>query len=369
MSPVAWVLTGVVPVGLGLVLWWRGGLVGRSELSAGDLRTEFVLVGGAALTLVVMTRGLPNPPAGLLEGASLVFVASGLLALGLARQDAAQAQPTGGARSLAAVAAAAPTGSGLLLAAVLTPAVVAAIWAAFGSLLQVLLAPLLALLQWLASLVPRPTGPLPLPPALNRPLPPDLTQIERQAGPPAWLVWLVLGLFVLVAVALVIVLVRLLLAWTAARAAKPPRPEAEVQSEGVGSPRGDARALLDWLWAWLRRLLGAGSSQPAAGTRAANRLQADADARAAYRSLLAWARAQGVVRGAAETTQQFRHRLARHAPEAAPAVDLVTDVYEHARYGERPPTPERFALVTRQLDALRTAVREQPPASGREAGP
>jgi Domain of unknown function (DUF4129) len=345
-----WGLTGVVPVLLGLALWWHGGVLARSEVGAREVRTEFVVLGGVALAVVVLLRGLANPPTTLVAGAGLVFVASGLLALGLARQDAADAYPTGGTRALAGLAAAAPTGAGLLLAGVLTPALVAAIWAAFGTLLQILFAPLLALLQWLASLLPRLGPAAGLPPRLTQPPLPDLSQLPRQAGPPVWLVWVVLGLFLAMTLGLVIVMVKLLLAWSAARRPPELRPESDVQTEAAGSPKSDARALLGWLLAWLRaRLFGAQSgrlAQPAVGK------SENDDARAAYRSLLAWARAEGLPRRAAETTQQFLDRLIRHAPEASATFDLVTEVYEWDRYGEKPPTRERLVAVRRHLEQL-----------------
>ena len=121
-----WWMTGVLPVLVGLGLWWRGGVLAQAEIGAHDVRTEFVILGGVGLGALVMLRGLANPPTALIAGAGLVFAASGLLALSLARQDAAEAQRSGGARALAGLSAAAPTGGGLLLAGVLTPALVAA---------------------------------------------------------------------------------------------------------------------------------------------------------------------------------------------------------------------------------------------------
>jgi hypothetical protein len=273
--------------------------------------------------------------------------------MSLARQDAAETQRSGGARGLAGLSAAGPTAGGLLLAGVLTPALVAALWAAFGTVLQILLTPFLLLFAWLASLIPRlgPAGGLP-PGLFDRQPLPDLSELQRQAGPPAWVAWLILGIFAVMAVALVAIIVRVLLAWTGARRQAERLPDADVQSEAVGSPQRDARALLDWLWTWLRRrLFGA----PAAGsTRGASGHPADpgGDAREAYRQLLAWARDQGITRRESETTQQFLLRLDRHVPEAAPAFELITDVYEWDRYGHKPTPRDRLAAVRRHLQQL-----------------
>ena len=76
------------------------------------------------------------------------------------------------------------------------------------------------------------------------------------------------------------------------------------------------------------------------------------DARDAYRSLLAWAHTQGLARRQSETTQQFRARLAHHAPDVAGSFELITDVYEWDRYGQNPTPRDRLAAVRRHLQQL-----------------
>jgi Domain of unknown function (DUF4129) len=349
---ILWWMTGVLPVVVGLALWWRGGVLARSEIGAQDVRTEFVVLGGVSLIALVMLRGLANPPTSLVAVAGLVFVAGGLLAMSLARQDAAQAQRSRGARSLAGLSAAGPAAGGLLLAGVLTPALVAALWAAFGTVLQILLTPFMLLFAWLASLIPRlgPAGGLP-PGLFDRQPLPDLSELQRQAGPPVWVAWLILGIFAVMAVALVAIIVRLLLAWTGARRQADRLPDADVETDAVGSPKRDARALLDWLWSWLRRRL-FGGPVAARGQPGTSLDLSDSNAREAYRQLLAWARDQGITRRESETTQQFLLRLDRHVPEAAPAFELITDVYEWDRYGHKPTPRDRLAAVRRQLEKL-----------------
>jgi hypothetical protein len=313
-----------------------------------------VVLGGVSLAALVMLRGLVNPPTLLVTVAGLVFVVCGLLALSLARQDAAEAQRSSGARGLAGLSAAGPSAGGLLLAGVLTPALVAALWAAFGTVLQILLAPFMLLFAWLASLIPRlgPGGGLP-PGFFDRQPLPDLSELQRQAGPPAWLAWLILAIFAVMAVALVAIIVRLLLAWTGARRQPDRLVEEDVETEAVGSPKKDARALLDWLWTWLRRRF-LGPSAPGSPGGRTDLIGPDGDAREAYRQLLAWARAQGVPRRDAETTRQFLDRLDRHAPDAAPAFELITDVYEWDRYGRKPTPRDRLTAVRRHLERLLT---------------
>jgi hypothetical protein len=258
------------------------------------------------------------------------------------------------------MSAAGPTAGGLVLAGVLTPALVAALWAAFGSLLQILLAPLVLLLQWLASLLPRfGPGAAGLPPGLfdRQPLG-DLSELQRQAGPPPWLVWLILGVFALLAIGLVAVVIRVLLAWTGARRQPDRLPEdGDAPSEAVGSPRKDARALFGWLWGWLRRRLLGSPSSLREGRGRGEAADLGSDARAAYRSLLAWARSQGVTRRESETTQQFRRRLDRHVPDATATFELITDVYESDRYGHKPAPRDRLAAVRRHLDQLLNQTR------------
>jgi hypothetical protein len=166
--------------------------------------------------------------------------------------------------------------------------------------------------------------------------------------------WLILGIFAVMAVALVAIIVRVLLAWTGARREPDRLAEADADTEAVGSPRKDARALLDWLWTWLRRRF-SGAPAPGSPGRHADLVGPDGDAREAYRSLLAWARTQGITRRDSETTQQFLVRLDRHAPDAAPAFELITDVYEWDRYGHKPTPRDRLTAVRRHLERLLTS--------------
>jgi hypothetical protein len=154
------------------------------------------------------------------------------------------------------------------------------------------------------------------------------------------------------AVGLVAIVVRLLLAWTGARR-QPDRlaEEGDARTEAVGSPKKDARALVDWLWAWLRRHIFGGPV--AAGPQGGAVLDVShSNAREAYRQLLAWARARGITRRESETTHQFLVRLDQHAPDAAPAFELITDVYEWDRYGHKPSPRERLTAVRRHLEQL-----------------
>jgi hypothetical protein len=353
---IIWIFVGLIPVLLGLVLWWRGGLLARSEVGASDVRTEFLILGAASLLMLVVLHGLAPAPRGLVEAAGLVFVLSGLVALGLARQDAADVRSSGGTRTLAGLAALAPTSGGVALAGLLTPALVAAMWAVFGNVLQVLLMPLLWLAQWLASLLPRFGPPAGLPQQLGRRPLPDLSELQREGGPPEWLGWLVLIAFLVLAIGIVVIVILLIRAWQAARRQSEERRESDIVAEQAGDAGRDARAMVRWLLAWLRRWLGRSTSARAGGRSESS--VADGDARAAYRAMLAWARAEGLPRGTTETTQQFLARLVRHTPEAAETFELTTETYEWDRYGEVPPTRDRLATLRRGLELLRS---QRPP--------
>jgi len=125
----------------------------------------------------------------------------------------------------------------------------------------------------------------------------------------------------------------------------------ELVVERSGTPREDAADVLGWLMRWLRNRLSARRSA-SARARASGADPTVADAWSAYQRLLRWAERQGLGRRPAETTGQLATRLAKQAPEAADAVDLVTTTYEWERYGAIHPPADRLRTVRRALEAF-----------------
>ena len=347
-SAIMWLLVALVPVLAGVALYWRGASLAGAETTASDVRTEFVVVCGALLGLLTLFRSVLRPEPVLLLLPVIAVLIFGLLALTLARQDAARATEHPSARSLAAASATAPAVAATVLVGGLTPALLAAIWAGLAALLAVMLAPLMALLSWLASLLPTTGGlgdqAMPTPPPPPQALPPPL---EQEAALPEWLGVLVLVLVAVLVAAVVFLVVRLLLSLrlnpVRRRARRKPADQPVVAT--AGSPRRGLMRLLHWLLNLLRPARAA-TSRPAAST------PGQSDARAAYRALLAWARQRGVTRRPAETTQQFRSRLSGQVPERSPTFELVTQVYEQDHYGGQPAPRLRLREVERSLREL-----------------
>lgn len=350
---VPWIALAIVPGAIGLALWWRGGALAEADLSAAQIRDEVFLLGGALLVLLSLLRmvlSLSGPP---LLVALVVFVGSGLLAVGMARQDAAGSLATGSARSLDVGAVAVLLVAGIVLVGILQPGLVATLWQGVGLLLGLLGNLLLLLLQPLLNLFAgiRPTVP-PMPVAPLGPGPAGVPADRPGEAAPAWLAWLLVILAVAIALVLAVVLMWLILAllsplWRRAL----PAPGSEGQLDAEGGAGEDARALLTGLRRWLNRLVSGTARSLGIGRERVN------DARAAYRVLLRWARQEGVERASAETTWQFRQRLDEHLPVGSGAYAALTESYDEERYGERAVPPTRLALLEEHLQQLEQARR------------
>lgn len=358
---VAWVVMAIVPAAIALALWWRGAALAEADLTAGQVRDEFLLLGGGLLVLLSLLRmllSLTGPP---LLLALILFVGSGLLAVGMARQDAAGSLATRSARLLDVAAVAALLALGIVVVGILQPGLVAALWGgvglllgALGNLLLLLLGPLLNLFTGLGPMA----APMPM-----APLAPGLSPV-RDVPPsqpmPVWLAWLLLIVGAMIVLALAAILMGVLLAllsplWR--RALRSSGPEGLVETErGAGE---DAQALLAGLRRWLGRFArGTARTLGVGGGR-----ERVADARAAYRALLRWARQEGLDRGSAETTHQFRHRLDERLPSGADAYRDITEGYDEERYGERAVPRARLALLEEHLARLKQLRTTEPGAA------
>jgi hypothetical protein len=342
-----WLGRGVIPAAIGVGLWWRGGALCVAELTPGEVRGEFSVLALCALGTLALVRPFVLADQVLLGAAVGLVAVGGLLATTFARQDAAEAVGSGSERALGATTALAPVAIAVVLASVLQPALLGAMWTTLARVIELALTPLGWLLAWLASLLPR--GPaVPPPPLLPpRPIPdfaPDpaaLAELQDRAG---WIGTVVLVALILMAGLAAMLAVHLMLAnWIRDPAARAEPRGPAVTVERTGTPRADAQALLGWLFIWLRRGLRPRSRhRPSQASGAGPAEPATADAWTAYQRLLDWAALQGQARRPAETTGQLQARLGRHAPEAIDALDIVTSTYEADRYGSIPAPPDRL---------------------------
>ncbi|HEX8967870.1 MAG TPA: DUF4129 domain-containing protein, partial [Chloroflexota bacterium] len=346
-----WLGRSFVPGAIGVGLWWRGGALAVAELTPAEVRTEFSVLAICTLATLALVRPFLLPDPMLLGGSVGLFVVGGLMAAALARQDAASVATPRHGRALAVATGLAPAGAAVALTAGLRPELVGNLWVILARGIELALTPIGLLIAWLASLFPRTAGSAP-PVALPRPtpLPLNTAALADAQERVAWVAW-VIAVTLLIFFALAALLAaRLLLANWIGAPIKDGRPREEaLVAERSGTPGSEAADMLGWLVRWLRRRFRRARPSsprgPTMGTGAA-------DAWAAYAGLLSWAELQGLGRRPWETTGQLSARLARHAPEAANAVDLVTHAYEWQRYGAIYPAHDHLRRVQAALAAL-----------------
>jgi hypothetical protein len=345
-------VTAIVPAALAFALWWRGGSFIEAELTAADVQLEFLFGGVALLIMLVVFHGIVAIDPQILVWATGLFAVSGLIAVALARQDAADATSLGGGRVLASSVALLPIGVAIVLLQVLRPDVMGAMWVGLARLIELALTPLFLLLSWLASLLPARGAPTEARPVFRpSPRPPDLDALARQQAPPDWIPWLALTLVLLLVLFMAAGILRLLLeSEVVVRTPGQRKTDMEgVTVESSGSAGHDVRQLATWLARWLRRRLARDGPLHATSN---SQPDGPADARTAYRSLLAWAEQRGIGRHASETTPQLQDRLVHAAPDSREAVDLVTRTYEWERYGDVHPPNDRLQRVLAALRGL-----------------
>ena len=338
-----WLARSIVPGVIGVGLWWRGGALAVSELTAAEVSNEFSVLALCLIVTLAMVRPflLPDP---LLLGASVgLFAVSGLIATALSRQDAAELVAPRLGRALAIGTGLAPAALAVVLVGVLRPELLVSMWLLIAHAIELLLTPIGLFLAWLASLLPHggPEAP-PLPPPLPTPIPNPGAGLAAAQEQLAWVTTVIV--FTLLACAGLALLIgaRLLLSnfirepvrWVTVS------PGEDLLSERLGAPGDEASDLWGWLQQWLRTRFARGRRHESV---------AAVDTWRVYQRLLAWAESQGIPRRPAETPGQFAIRLERAHPDAAPVVDLVTRTFEWERYGGVNPPRER-------IDSLRESV-------------
>jgi Domain of unknown function (DUF4129) len=348
-----WLGRSVVPMAIGIGLWWRGSALSVAELTPADVRTEFSILAVCMLAMLSMVRPFLLPDPTLLAGSVALFAVGGLVATALSRQDAAEVAALRFGRTLATLSAALPVAVAVLLVSILRPALLGAMWSTLATLVELIFTPIGWLIAWLASLFPRGEAqPQPLPPRPTLAPMPDPAALGQIPDRQEWIGWLVLITLLVFASIVAMLIVRLLLSnWIGSplrRAAQ--RPE-DLSVERSGTPGGDAHDFFGWLLRWLRDQLG-GRTTRAGRSGAGDSEVLATDAWAAYRGLLEWASAMGLPRRPAETTGQFRDRLANHAPDTAEAVNLVTSTYEWDHYGAIQTPGDRLRRVRLALRSL-----------------
>ncbi|GAC1315157.1 MAG: hypothetical protein NVSMB2_05980 [Chloroflexota bacterium] len=353
-----WIAHSFVPCAIGVGLWWRGAALSATELTASEVRREFIVLSVCVIAVLALVRPFILPDPVLLGSVVVTFTVSGLLAAAFARQDAADAQ----GRRLVTVILILAVLLGLGLTLGLQPARATAVLTGIGWLIGTLMQPIGWFIAWLVSLLPPLTSigqatALPRPTALKAPDPATLEALDRGA---TWVGTLIAAALVLVAGVAILLIVRLMLRqWLQRPSTTTGPPPDQVTSEHAGTPGADAshflRRLLGVLHPrhWLRRgwrAMPGGRARPHAAPDVIG-VSVD-DARAAYRGFLAWAARRGITRRGNETPHELQLRMAEQAPELRDAAAEITSTYEDVRYGEHAADRRRVARLRAALKDL-----------------
>src|SRR5947209_1433268 len=159
-----WLARSLVPVAIGVGLWWRGGALSVAEITPAEVRTEFSVLAVCLLLVLAVVRPFVLADPTLLGAYVAVFARRGLVGMALSRQDAAEVVALSYGRALAATTAVLPAVSAVALVSVLRPELLGAMWLTLARIIELMLMPIGLLLAWLASLLPRGApGPPPTP--------------------------------------------------------------------------------------------------------------------------------------------------------------------------------------------------------------
>jgi uncharacterized protein DUF4129 len=351
----AWLARSVVPAGIGIGLWWRGGALAVAELTPGDVRTEFSIVAVCLLITLGFARPFLLADAALLGCSVALFALGGLIGTALSRQDAAEVATRQG-RTLAIATSLLLPGVAILLVGGLRPELLRSMWLFVAQAIELALTPIGLLLAWLASLFPAGApGPPPVPPPINPRIAPDPALIADAQNRMAWLGTLIVFTLLAAAGAAALLAARLLLTNFIGTpyAGDPAASQSEKDvSESSGTPAADAADVFGWLMRWLRTRLGRRTVR-ARAAGAPETLVAP-DAWFAYQRLLAWADERGLGRRPFETTGQLNMRLVRTVPEVAADIDLLTREFDSERYGGLHPASGTLRRIREALSRLLT---------------
>jgi hypothetical protein len=353
----------------GLLVAWRAwalaeGWIDR-ELVESEMQIGTLVVLGILLMLIWIAPG-----AGLLP--ALVFVAAGLVGMGLARR-AQRRDPRAGLESDWLVLVAGLVVLVVLVAivtvAIVTPDLLLAIYEQAIAAFFALISAIGALFQWIGSFFT--SGE---PANENRQVGPSSGQLPAVApvnpegavaGPPFWIFELLLTfagiVFLYFAGRAIYRLMKMNVRGLTLRLARQREPAPPISTTDSFTWRGWWRQVLTWLRGWM-----AGAASPSAR---ANRAQQSAGAavaeqrsiRALYREFLGLVARAGFERQPSTTPNELAREVNAARPGASPAISTVTDLYVRTRYGEEPVGRDE---LSRMRNAIQQARRQlTPPAN------
>lgn len=370
----------VIAAIVGVYLIWRGIANGRHELVFSDIYGKFV-IGLVATVLLLISWGFVGKSGNIWSSEGvyiIIFFGLGLLTMAMANLEALRTELsryqestiafTRRWMSMLVALVLAIIGVAIALASIFSTNIAGSIFHAlsvFGDwvmlALSYILLPFAYVLDFVIYLVRLLIAWLVGTPKPVKMTIPDLSDLQKAAEgkPPVqispWIInTLKWGFLLLIVATVLFFLIRALVRFWEGKSEK----EVEEIHETLWSYNAfktDLRAILAWLFKWLRRNKPqeVPDLPPAAvfsGGRDQNRRFT---VKELYQALLWEGRAAGISRRQSETPDEYRKKLADQLGKAQAEIDALTEAYVFKRYGEVEAEPEKVALLNRLWRVLK----------------
>ena len=343
----------------GLLVAWRGWSLAEGWIDRDLIESEFQ-VGTLVVLGVLIAMIWVVPGAGLVS--AVVFAASGLFGIGLARR-AERRDPrasmesdwfvlVGGLVALIVLAA-------VTMVAIVTPDVLLALFEQAQSAAVLAISGIGALFAWIGSFFPTVSAPMEQPPAggpigtgISATPPPPREGFE---GPPSWMFELFLTFFGIIFLFFIgraiYRLTRTSVRPFRLRMTRQREPALPASTPDAFSWAHWWRTFLSWFGVWLKEAGKPGGRADRARREGIEAVAEQRSIRALYRELLTAIARAGFERQPSTTPNELRREVTSARPATSSAMSTATDLYQRARYGEE-------QVDRNDLARMRTAVQQ-----------